>query len=164
MGCRALPRRTVLQGRTQNRSVVQDHEPPFGRYHTTGHDTDWSVQEALPIHPECFGRKSTACKIMNGEHDEVLDSGLIADIPKFRELFEEKAQFHWQFYSELALLRSKIYNKLKSSLLERAAPFSGLVGWQRAVKYKYSLSPLSTKGSLADSGGRINIGAIDPPR
>jgi hypothetical protein len=101
---------------------------------------------------------------MNGQHDEVLDSGLIADIPKFRELFEEKAQFHWQFYSELALLRSKIYDKLKSSLLERAAPFSGLVGWQRAVKYKYSLSPLSTKGSLADPGGRFNIGAIDPAR
>ena len=44
---------------------------------------------------------------MNGEHDEVLDSGLIADIPKFRELFEEKAQFHWQFYSELIRRRGE---------------------------------------------------------
>ena len=65
---------------------------------------------------------------MNSEHDEILDSGLIADIPKFRELFEEKAQFHWQFYSELPLLRSKIYDKLKSSLLERP-PLENHKGW-----------------------------------
>lgn len=96
-------------------------------------------------------------------HDEVLDSGLIADIPKYKELFEQKAQFHWEFYSELALLRSRIYDSLKSSLRERATPFD-FPGWQRAVKYKYSLCPLSTKGSLADPGGRFNIGAIDPPR
>ena len=30
------------------------------------------------------------------------------------------------------------------------------------LKYKYSLAPLSTKGSQTDPGGRFNIGAIDP--
>jgi hypothetical protein len=50
---------------------------------------------------------------------------------------------------------------LKASLRERAEPFE-FPGWQRAVKYKYSLAPLSTKGSLSDPGGRFNIGAIDP--
>ena len=99
---------------------------------------------------------------MNGS-EEVLDYGLIADIPKSRELFKQQAQFHWEYYSELAFLRNQIYDSLKSSLRERTAPFE-FTGWQRAVKYKYSLEPLSTKGSLVDPGGRFNIGAIDPSR
>jgi len=96
-------------------------------------------------------------------HDEALDYGLITDIAKYKEQFEQKAQFQWEFYSELALLRSRIYESLKSSLRERATPFN-FTGWQRAVKYKYCLSPLSTKGSLVDPGGRFNIGAIDTAR
>ena len=100
---------------------------------------------------------------MNAPDDEVLDYGLIADIPKSKELFEQKAQFHWEFYSELAYLRNQTYDLLKSSLREVAAPFE-FSSWQRAVKYKYSLAPLSTKGSLVDPGGRFNIGAIDPSR
>lgn len=100
---------------------------------------------------------------MNSTNDEPLDYGLIADIPKFRELFEQKAQFHWEFYTELALHRSKIYDSLRASLRERAESFD-FTGWQRAVKYRYSLCPLSAKGSLADPGGRFNIGAIDPAR
>jgi hypothetical protein len=99
---------------------------------------------------------------MNGP-DEVLDHGLIADIPKSKELFEQKAQFHWEYYSELAYLRNQIYDALKSSQRDVAAPFQ-FPAWQRAVKYKYSLSPLSTKGSLVDPGGRFNIGAIDTSR
>lgn len=36
-------------------------------------------------------------------------------------------------------------------------------GWQRAVSYRYSLTPLSTLGStIGDAGGRFNIGALDP--
>ncbi len=102
---------------------------------------------------------------MNDPHDgdEVLDYGLIADIPRSKELFEQKAQFHWEFYSELAYLRNQIYDALKTSPREVAAPFE-FSAWQRAVKYKYSLAPLSTKGSLVDPGGRFNIGAIDPSR
>jgi hypothetical protein len=99
---------------------------------------------------------------MNGP-DEVLDYGLIADIPKSKELFAQRTQFHWEYYSELAYLRNQIYDALKSSLREVAAPFE-FQAWQRSVKYKYSLAPLSTKGSLVDPGGRFNIGAIDPPR
>jgi hypothetical protein len=99
---------------------------------------------------------------MNGP-DEPLDFGLIADIPKSKEHFGRLAQFHWEFYSELAFLRNQIYDSLKGSLRERAGPFQ-FSGWQRAVKYRYSLVPLSTKGSLSDPGGRFNIGAIDPSR
>lgn len=96
-------------------------------------------------------------------HDEILDYGLIADIPRFKALFEQRAQFHWEFYSELSLLRSKLYDSLKDSLREPSESFD-FAGWQRAVKYKYSLSPLSTRGSLVDPGGRFNIGEIDSAR
>jgi RES domain-containing protein len=97
---------------------------------------------------------------MKSSHEEPLDYGQIADIAKSKELFERQAQFHWDYYSELAFLRNQIYDDLKSSLRDRAGPFA-LSGWQRAVKFKYSLAPLSTKGSLAEPGGRFNIGAID---
>jgi len=97
------------------------------------------------------------------EYDEPLDSGFIADIPKSRALYEQLRQFHWEFYSELAYQRSKIYDSLKNSLRERAKPFE-LSNWQRVVKYKYALHPLGTNGSLVDPGGRFNIGEIDTPR
>jgi hypothetical protein len=95
--------------------------------------------------------------------DEPLESGLIADIPKSRALYEKLRQFHWEFYSELAYQRSKIYESLKRSLRERATSFD-FSKWQRVVKYKYALNPLGTNGSLVEPGGRFNIGAIDTAR
>ena len=43
------------------------------------------------------------------QHDESLDSGFIADIPKSRALFDQLRQFHWEYYSELAYQRNRIY-------------------------------------------------------
>ena len=77
--------------------------------------------------------------------------------------YEQLSRFHWEYFSELAYQRSKIYDFLKASLRERAKPFE-LSKWQRVVKYKYALSPLGTNGSLVDPGGRFNIGEIDPVR
>jgi len=94
---------------------------------------------------------------------EVLDSGRISDIRKSRALFEELVRFHWQYYSELAFQRNQIREQLKSVLREKARPFE-FQRWQRIVRYKYSLTPLSTKGSLVDPGGRFNVGELDPTR
>lgn len=99
---------------------------------------------------------------MSGQH-EPLEYGLVADIPRTRAAYWEFLRFHWDFYSELAFLRKQIYYALKSSLAERATPFQ-FSKWQRAVKYQYALSPLSAAGSMADPGGRFNVGAIDPAR
>jgi hypothetical protein len=33
--------------------------------------------------------------------------------------------------------------------------------WQKAVKYKHALTPLSVRGSLIEPGGRFNIGGTD---
>ena len=97
------------------------------------------------------------------DQGEPLESGLVADIPKSRALYERLLKYHWEYYSELAFQRAQVREHLRASLAEHATPFT-FSRWQRAVKYKYSLSPLSAKGSLADPGGRFNIGEIDTTR
>jgi hypothetical protein len=94
---------------------------------------------------------------------EVLDSGLISDILQSKARFEHLVEFHWDYYSELAFQRNQIREQLKGSLREKAQPFE-FSKWQRIVRYKYSLTPLSPKGSLVDPGGRFNIGELDRVR
>jgi hypothetical protein len=94
---------------------------------------------------------------------EVLDSGQVSDIIQSKALLEELVEFHWWYYSELAFQRNRVREQLKTSLRDKALPFE-FSKWQRIVKYKYSLEPLSTKGSLVDPGGRFNVGEIDPLR
>lgn len=94
---------------------------------------------------------------------EVLESGRVSDIIKSKARFEDLVEFHWRYYSELAFQRKQIREGLNGALRESAAAFE-FAGWQRVVKYKYSLHPLSAGGSLVDPGGRFNVGAIDPTR
>ena len=94
---------------------------------------------------------------------ELLESGRVSDIIRSKKLFAELVEFHWRYYSELAFQRKQIREGLNGALREAANAFE-FSGWQRVVKYRYSLDPLSTKGSLADPGGRFNVGAIDPRR
>jgi len=96
-------------------------------------------------------------------HDEPLDSGSVADISRSKAVCDRWLRFHWEFYSELAYQRNKIYDSLKGALRDRAQPFE-FSKWQRVVKYKYALDPLGTNGSKVDPGGRFNIGAIDESR
>lgn len=93
--------------------------------------------------------------------EQILDSGFIRDLPRSKRQYERLLRFHWDFYCELAYQRSQVYAALKVSLAERVKSFK-FEGWQRAVKYKYSLDPLSSRGSLRDPGGRFNIGKINP--
>ena len=93
----------------------------------------------------------------------LLESGRLEDIPKSRAKLDALLKFHWEYHSELAFQRTKVYDSLKGSLLRTTEAFR-FSNWQRAVKYKYSLDPLSTKGSRVDPGGRFNIGAIDTTR
>ena len=92
-----------------------------------------------------------------------LESGSISDIIKSKARFDDLVEFHWQYYSELAFQRNQIREQLKNSLRGKAAPFE-FHNWQRIVRYKHSLNPLSTRGSVIDPGGRFNVGQIDPTR
>jgi hypothetical protein len=92
-----------------------------------------------------------------------LESGRVSDIIKSKKLYGDLVEFHWRYYSELAFQRRRIREELNRSLRNAAAAFQ-FSGWQRVVKYKYSLDPLSAQGSLFDPGGRFNVGAIDSTR
>lgn len=94
---------------------------------------------------------------------ERLESGQISDILRSKRHFEQLVEFHWEYYNELAFQRNQIREQLKSSLRDKAQPFA-FPRWQRIIRYKYSLVPLSTKGSLVDPGGRFNVGDIDRAR
>jgi hypothetical protein len=92
----------------------------------------------------------------------LLDRFSIEDIHAWIEQRDRLQELHWKFYSTLAYQRSKIFQQISESLLNASeGPFE-FKRWQRAVKYKYSLEPLSSCGSLVDPGGRFNIGKIDP--
>lgn len=61
-----------------------------------------------------------------------------------------------QFY-ELQSLRELHRDQLIQALRDQGDCRETLAGWTRIVDYKYSLEPLSAKGSLR-AGGRFNIG------
>ncbi len=92
----------------------------------------------------------------------LLDEFSAADIKKWGDAKDLLLRYHWEFYSNLAFQRSRISDEIKQSLLEAAAKNYTITRWQRIVKHKFSVEPLSVKGSLSDPGGRFNIGEINP--
>jgi len=93
-----------------------------------------------------------------------LDHTSVNEIKLYKKHTEGLLQFHWEYYSELAYQRNLIFHQLQQSLVKHCSGPFVFQDWQRAVKYKYCLEPLSLKGSLNDPGGRFNIGAIDTAR
>lgn len=92
----------------------------------------------------------------------LLDQFSVEDIHKWIAFKEQFLKYHWDYYNDLAYQRSKIADKIKKSLLGAAQKAFTFKKWQRAVKYKYANEPFSAAGSLADPGGRFNIGDINP--
>ena len=88
----------------------------------------------------------------------LLDSGNIANIREAKKITAGLIRYYWDLYSELAYQRNQIQDKLKQALIIPCVSYE-VSNMQRAVKYKYSLHPLSTVGSLTYIGGRFNTGA-----
>ena len=92
----------------------------------------------------------------------ILDQFSTLDIRRWTAIRDAYLKYHWDYYISLVYQRSKITDELKNALLEASQKTYGFSKWQRVVKFKYSLDPLSVRGSLVDPGGRFNIGEIDP--
>ena len=92
----------------------------------------------------------------------LLDQFSSADINKWKSIKDLFLEYHWHFYSSLAYQRSKISDEIKQSLLEASDKSFVFTQWQRIVRFKHSVEPLSLTGSLIDPGGRFNIGDINP--
>lgn len=87
----------------------------------------------------------------------LLETGTLAEMQAAKQKTEILLKYYWNFYSELARQRSLIQDEIKSALIQKSTPYE-FKNWQRAVKYKYGLHPLSTIGSLTHIGGRFNTG------
>jgi len=91
----------------------------------------------------------------------LLDHFSIRDIRAWTRQRDLLQELQWNYHSALAHQRSKFFEQIRESLQKASeGPFE-FKKWQRAVKFKYSLDPLSSRGSLVDPGGRFNIGKIN---
>ncbi len=97
-------------------------------------------------------------KIKKPQAIHLLESGSIEDLKKAKESYKALLKFYWNYYSELARQRHEIQDQIQEALVQTCVPYE-ISKWQRAVKYKYGLHPLSSVGSLTNIGGRFNTGA-----
>ncbi len=93
-----------------------------------------------------------------------LDRFTLEDIKQGKERQKVFSRTYWDRDSEYAYQRSLIKDEIKVALVAAAIKPFTFTKFQRAVKYKWSLDPLSSEGSLRDGGGRFNIGDIDQAR
>ena len=91
----------------------------------------------------------------------VLENGSVEEIKRLKAKHEELIEFHWKYYQELALQRERIKDKIFDTLLTSCKRGYQFEKFQRAVKYKYSLHPLCSIGSIAPPGGRFNVGDVN---
>lgn len=94
----------------------------------------------------------------------LLDQFSLEDIGRWTNHRDKILRYHWEYYSSLAYQRSRVTDGIRAALQGASNGPLEFKGWQRVVKYKYSLDPLSVAGSLSDIGGRFNIGDIDTAR
>lgn len=88
----------------------------------------------------------------------LLEKSNLSDMKAAKDWTEKLLDFHWKFYSELSYQRNQNIEKIKEALNSSCASNFKFKAWQRAVKYKYSLHPLCTLGSISFIGGRFNSG------
>jgi hypothetical protein len=88
----------------------------------------------------------------------LLEAGTLADMQAAKQVTAELLKYQWNYYSELARQRNAIQDQIKQALIQTCISYEPKK-WQRAVKYKYGLHPLSTVGSLIFIGGRFNTGS-----
>ena len=105
------------------------------------------------------GRRNATSRV-----GHLLEQGTLNDLRQAKEATRKLIDYNWALYSELALQRSHLENDLTQALNEASIANFTFEKWQRAVRYRYSLHPLSILGSLKEPGGRFNIPDIDPAR
>lgn len=108
------------------------------------------TEKIVPLHP-----KSGALPLD-------LSHFSLHDLNHWEAQTERILRIHWDLYSALAYERAKIADQLQAALREAVIQPFEFQGWQRQVRYKFTLTPLSPKGSLLEPGGRFNIPQINP--
>lgn len=96
-------------------------------------------------------------KIKKPQVIHLLESGTVDGLREAKSVTQKLLNFHWNYYSELARQRNLIQDQIQEALIQTCISYE-VTNWQRGVKYKYGLHPLSTVGSLTNIGGRFNTG------
>jgi len=87
-----------------------------------------------------------------------LEVGTLDSMREAKQRTQDLLDYQWAHYSELAYQRNQKLESIKKALIGAAVADFKFENWQRGVKYKYSLHPLGTVGSLTNIGGRFNTG------
>ena len=103
------------------------------------------------------GRKIRGTRFSKKSVQYLLESGTLADMRAAKQITAGLVKYQWNYYAELARQRSVIQEEIQQALMQTCISYE-LKKWQRAVKYKYGLHPLSIMGSLNFIGGRFNTG------
>lgn len=99
--------------------------------------------------------------MQKSNHPFYLDTFSLRNDRLSKQRYQAIANYFWEHYCYFAQKRSEIIEELKQALAVNCNTYA-FSHWQRIVGYKFSLDPLSAKGSiLNDPGGRFNIGDID---
>ncbi len=80
------------------------------------------------------------------------------DIRAGKKRRDEILSYEWRWYAALAGQRSKVLDDIRIALGLAARKGFESRGWQRVVKAKWMLDPLSMEGSVRGIGGRFNLG------
>jgi hypothetical protein len=88
--------------------------------------------------------------------------------PEFLKAADSRAEefraYHVAYHAALESQQAEHREAIRQSLLGECRPVA-FSRWQRRVSSKYSLTPLSSRGSALHAiGGRFNVGRIDPDR
>jgi hypothetical protein len=94
---------------------------------------------------------------------QVLERGTVEELIATKKSTKDLLALHWALYSALAYQRGRIDPELRQALAESCKHDFEFDKWQRVVTYKYSLDPLSMKGSITGVGGRFNMGELVNP-
>lgn len=102
--------------------------------------------------------KSRRAFSRNESIEYLLEQGNLEGLKAAKQRAGKLSKYYWNEYSELARQRNAVKEELEQALIQSCISDYEFKHWQRAVKYKYGLHPLSTLGSLSWVGGRFNIG------
>lgn len=110
-------------------------------------------------------RKPESTESEGFEPELLLDQFTHNDLRRWQKNSQVFNRFQRLYFFSLDAQRATHEKEIREALLDVESRTIDINGWRRAVRYRWSVEPLSSRGSVLDIGGRFNIGsAIDKTR
>lgn len=99
------------------------------------------------------------------EPELLLDQFTHSELRRWKKNSELFNRFQRQYFFSVEAQRATYEKEIREALLNVESRTIDINGWRRAVRHRWSVEPLSSRGSVVDIGGRFNMGsAIDKNR